>query len=133
MLFLGDSGILLLLQDSQLLGFRNSGMEKGFWEGGCSGRMERNANPPLYISQSQASRKHITALQKTYHRFPENTSNPPENVFQSLQKESYIHPESISQSLQKASFKSFQQSYSKSPENKLQASRNPFNPNRQES
>lgn len=64
----------------------------------------------------------------------------PENILQPSRKhlpkfsESIFHPpESVSQSLQKASFKSFQQSYSKSPESKLQASRNPFSPNRQES
>ena len=82
MLFLGDSWILLLLQDSQLFGFRNSGMEKGFWEGGCSGRMERNANPPLYISQSQASRKHITGFQKTLPTLQKTPYKSPESIFQ---------------------------------------------------
>ena len=109
MLFLGDSGILLLLQDSQLLGFRNSGMEMDFCEGDCSGRIERNANPPLYISQYQSLQKESFTLQKVFFKSPENIfqtsrkylsslprkhlSKVSSNPILSLQKANYKHPE----------------------------------------
>ena len=82
-------------------------------------------NPKHPENILQPSRKHITGflktlptLQKTYSKVFRKNLSPSKKYLSSLQK---------------TSSKSFQQSYSKSPESKLQASRNPFNPNRQES
>ena len=66
-------------------------------------------NPKHPENILQPSRKHITGFQKTHYSPPENILQTSRKNLLSLQKVSFKSP-------QKASFKSFQQSYSKSPE-----------------